>query len=328
MPKVPVAGQDHRGRLHLHVPQQRRPRAVRRHRGRARRPCRGLGRTEVADRGPGRHRQGDRAAAEQDQGQRHHRRRLVRPQAVRRPRDRGRQDLQGDGQAGPADVAPRRRAAPGPGAPDVHLADPGDVPRRPGAQLRAAPHQRRDRLQPRAAARCSPRSAAELPAGLGQPRLRRVDLRADPGAALQLRRRHPAAQRDRHPVQHRQHAQHLLTRRTHGQRAGDRPAGPGDGQGPAGVPAGVRQGQAGARRAREGRRGRQLGPVDAGRAPLRASRSTRSTRAAPPSSSRSTAVPRRSTARSARASPARGSPRRSSRSTPAWWSTRRASRRR
>ena len=62
-------------------------------------------------------------------------------------------DLQGDGQAGAADVAPRRRAAAGPGPPDVHLADPGDLPRRPGAQLRAAAHQRLDRLQPRASAR-------------------------------------------------------------------------------------------------------------------------------------------------------------------------------
>ena len=50
---------------------------------------RGLGRPEVADRRPGGHRQGDRPAADQGEGQRDHRRRLVRPQAVRRPRDRG-----------------------------------------------------------------------------------------------------------------------------------------------------------------------------------------------------------------------------------------------
>ena len=53
--------------------------------------------------------------------------------------------------------------------------------------------------------------AAQLPAGSGRPRPVAVDLHADPGAALQLRRRHPAAQRDRQAVQHRQHAQHLLT---------------------------------------------------------------------------------------------------------------------
>ena len=74
----------------------------------------------------------------QGEGQRDHRRRLVRAQAVRRPRHRGGEDLEGDGRAGEADVAPRRRAAPGPAAPDGHLADPGHDPRRPGAQLRAA----------------------------------------------------------------------------------------------------------------------------------------------------------------------------------------------
>ena len=125
----PGAGQDRRGRLHLHVPQQRRARAVRRDRRRPPRQRRGVGRPEVADRGPGRHRQGGRPAAEQGEGQRDHRRRLVRAQAVRRPRHRGGQDLQGDGQAGPADVAPRRRAPPGTRAPDGDLADPGDLPR-------------------------------------------------------------------------------------------------------------------------------------------------------------------------------------------------------
>ena len=39
-------------------------------------------------------------AAEAGDGQRDHRRRVVRPQAVRRPRHRGREDLEGDGQAG------------------------------------------------------------------------------------------------------------------------------------------------------------------------------------------------------------------------------------
>ena len=46
VPKVPVPRQDRRGRLHLHVPQQRRARAVRRHRGRARRQADGLGRPQ------------------------------------------------------------------------------------------------------------------------------------------------------------------------------------------------------------------------------------------------------------------------------------------
>ncbi len=108
---------------------------------------------KVADRRPDGHRPGDRAA--QGEGDRQRRSPVAARSATssspttpsRRP------GLQGDRQAGPADVAPRRRAAPGPGAPDVHLADPGDPPRRPGAQLRAAAHQRRDRLQPRASAR-------------------------------------------------------------------------------------------------------------------------------------------------------------------------------
>ena len=208
----PRARQDRRARRRLHVPQQRRPRAVRRDRRRALRPGRGVGRSEVADRRAGGHRQGDRTAPVEDQGQRDHRWWLVRSQALRRPRHRGRQDLQGDEEAGALDVAPRGRAPAGTGAPDVHVADPGDPPRGPGAQLRAAAHEHRDGLQPRSRgdAHLDVRRAA---CGSGQPGLRRVDLRAHPGARLQLRRGHPAAERDRHPVQHRKHAQHLLTRR-------------------------------------------------------------------------------------------------------------------
>ena len=61
--------------------------------------------------------------------------------------------------------------------PMCHLADPGDAPRRPGAQLRAAAHQRRDRLQPRPRgdAHLHRRRAAGRP---GQPGLRGVDLRS------------------------------------------------------------------------------------------------------------------------------------------------------
>ena len=184
-------------------------------------------------------------------------------------------------------------------APDGHLADPGDAPRRPGAHLRAAAHQRGDRLQPRAGrdAHLDGRRAARR---AGQPGLRGVDLPADPGAALQLRRGHPAAQRDRPRFNtgsmRNIYSPDVRTR----QRAGRRPARP---RRCARTRSPFRleflKDDAGPGSAREGRRGRQLGPDDAGRAPPRASRSTRSTRAPPPSWSRSTAVPRRSTGRSA-----------------------------
>ena len=107
--------------------------------------------------------------------------------------------------------------------------------------------------------------AAKLPAGLGNLGLRRVDLRADPGAALQLRCRHPAAQRDRHRFNTGSMRNIYSPDVRMRQRAGDRPAGPRDGQGPAGVPARVRQGRPGPCRAPEGGRGRQLGSDDAAR---------------------------------------------------------------
>ena len=68
-------------------------------------------------------------------------------------------------------------------------------------------------------------NAADLPTGLGNLGLLRDGLHAHPGGALQLRGGAADADRDRRPVQHRQHAQHLLTRRTRGRRAGRRPAG-------------------------------------------------------------------------------------------------------
>ena len=86
-----------------------------------------------------------------------------------------------------------------------------------------------------------------------------------PGAALQLRRRHAAAQRDRQPVQHRQHAQHLLARRPHRRGADHRPA---RRERWARTRCEFRReflrDERVARRARRGRRGRQLGSRDAG----------------------------------------------------------------
>ena len=51
------------------------------------------------------------------------------------------------------------------------------LPRRPGAQLRAAQHQRGHRLQPRARRDASPSMLDELPAGLGNLGFSRDDLR-------------------------------------------------------------------------------------------------------------------------------------------------------
>ena len=107
--------------------------------------------------------------------------------------------------------------------------------------------------------------AAQLPANLGGLSLSAEHLHPDPGAALRLRRRHAAAQRGGPAVQHRQHAQHLLTRRRRGERAGRRPAGADDGQGPARLPARLPQGRPHPGRSAEGRAGRRLGPQHAGR---------------------------------------------------------------
>ena len=179
--------------------------------------------------------------------------------------------------------------------------------RRRGADLRAAPHQRRDRQQPRPR-RDHHRAQRRAPGR--QDRLRPDDLRADPGGALQLRRRRPAPQRDRRAVQHRQHAQHLLPRRVRRPRARHRPAGrercgkdPYEfrreflKRRPDAAPCSSRSPRpaAGAGRCRRARR--------------RASRSTRSTRASTPAWSRSTAGRAPSSATSATPSPVPGSPR-------------------
>ncbi len=95
--------------------------------------------------------------------------------------------------------------------------------RQRGARLPAGAHQHRDRLpaRPRRADLRQGRRPADR---ARQPRLRRDDLRADPGGPLRLRCRRPDPGRDRRPVQHRQHAQHLLARRPRRRRAGRRPA--------------------------------------------------------------------------------------------------------
>ncbi len=88
--------------------------------------------------------------------------------------------------------------------------------------LRAAAHQRQDRLRPRPR-RDHHRDGRQ--AARRRHRLLADDLRADPGGALQLRGHQPAARRGRPGLQHEQHAQHLLTRRGRRPRARRRPAG-------------------------------------------------------------------------------------------------------
>ncbi len=152
---------------------------------------------------------------------------------------------------------------------------------------------------------------AALPTGLGNLGLLGDRLPAHPGAALQLRRHHAAAQRAQAgagPLQHQLRAQHLLARRGTRQRAHRRPAGrSGCNRDPvafrrAHAKSRVRQAGAGPRR-RAGR----VGQADAGR--HRAGhRDPQGVQGRDRRSSwRSTAAPRRSTGRSATPSPGHGS---------------------
>ena len=208
VPKVPLLAQDGRAELHVHVPQQRGPRAELRDRRRARRPGHDLGRPEVADRRPAGHREGARPAAGRVRvnvvtggGSFGHK--LFSDAAIEAAKI-----SQAMG-AGAADVAPRRRAPPGPACTRwctsrvraTHLA--GQVlsfEQRQTSVVTDFSHGLGEMLTS---------TAAELPAGWATGPVA-VDLRPHPGAPLQLRGRHPAAQRDRRAVQHRQHAQHLL----------------------------------------------------------------------------------------------------------------------
>ena len=300
------ARQDRRRGLHVLVPQQQLPGAQLRDRRRAHGRRRGVGRLQEPD-----HRcRGDRDDARHgpDRGEvpRHRGRRLVRPQAVLRRGHRGGPVLEGVRQAGAADVAPHRRLPGRPDPPDGHDADPGVVRRGRGADLRAAAHQRQDRLRARPR-RDHHRDGRQAPGR--RHRLLPDDLRADPGGALQLRRHQPAAQRGRPGLQHEQHAQHLLTRRGGRPRARRGPAGQEARQGPLPVPARVHQERPGPRGARQGRAGGQLGPLDAGRygAGHRAPQGVQGRERRP---RRDRLPPRRpSTGRSATGSPARASPR-------------------
>ena len=133
-------------------------------------PGRDLGRPEVADRRPGGIAEALGLPPGPGHGATSSGRRLVRPPAVLRRRARGGRDLQGDGQAGQADVAPHRRR-PRRAAPTRWRPRGSGRPTPPGgAHLRAAAHQRRDRLQPRARRDASPRMAAQAARRARQPR--------------------------------------------------------------------------------------------------------------------------------------------------------------
>ena len=244
-------------------------------------------------------------------------------------RVRGRRSLQGDGQAGQADVAPHRRLPPGPGAPDVHVAGPGDL--RSPARCSAF-EQRHTSVATdfrHGLGELLTAMAAELPAGLGNLGLRRRRSSRSPrsvpynfGAVTQLLNEVDAG------LQHRQHAQHLLARRARA------PASSWSTSSPRrwartryAVPARVPQATTASRAVLDKvAEAGELGPVDAGRhGPGHRDPQGVQGRDAP-ASSRSTAGPATVNRQSATASPARASPRPSSPSTSACRSTRAASR--
>ena len=287
--------------------------AVRRHRRRPRRPAptvwAGLKSPIVAQQ---RHRQGARPAARPGDGQRRHRRRLLRaPSCSSTPRSRPRRsprrwasrcklmwhraDEPASGR-GCTRWAPRRVQA--------TYARPG----RCSPSSSATPAWRPTSAT--GSARCITAKAADLPGGLGNQGFAETIFALTQEVPYDFGAVTPDAHRDRRPLQHRLHAQHLLTRRPR------RPASWSSTSSPrrwawtryefrlefvkrrrASSPRSTRSPRSatGAARCRPARR--------------RASRSTRSTRASPRASSRSTAARRPSTGRSARPSPGRGSPR-------------------
>ena len=257
------AHQSARPDVHVLLPAGRSARDQLRRRRRQGRQRRGLVEPEVADLGPGAARDDPRHAGLEHQGPRGPGRRLVRAPPVQRRRVRGGGGLAEAGQAGEADVASHRQLPPGPLAPDVDQPRADRTRRRQRRELRPASHQRRDGLLD-GLRRAVDRDARD--ASRGQlAGLLADDLHPHPERAVQLRRGHAAAERGlrvRH-VQHRQRPQHLQPQRVHGDRADGRPGGQGDGPGPLQVPPLVRARRPHARGARQGRPGRELGPLDA-----------------------------------------------------------------
>ena len=217
---------------------------------------------------------------EQRHGPRHPGRRLVRAPPVLRRRVRGGGDLAEARQAGQADVAPHRQLPPGPRAPDVHLARADQLLRRQRPQPSTSDTRASRPTSRMGFGEILSATLATQPTGnLGYSEAR---LHPHPERALQLRRRHAAAQRDlrlQH-VQHRQRSQHLQPECEHRDRADGRP-------GRRARWARTRTSSA----ARSSATARlqavldkvaqvgQLGPVDGARARRRESPSTRSTRA-------------------------------------------------
>ena len=198
-------------------------------------PRRDLVEPEGADRRAAGHRQPARPAGGRGQGARDHRRRLVRPAPVPRRGRRGRGDLAEDGQAGQAVVVPHRQLPAGPHASDVR--SPASAPPTWLGNVLTY-EQRHTSVETdfgHGLGEMITSTAAELPVG-GNLTFAETIFALTQSVAVQLRRHHPAAQRDPAEVQHRQHAQHLLAERGVRARSCGRPAGREDGQGPGGVP--------------------------------------------------------------------------------------------
>ena len=262
---------------------------------------------EVADLGPGAARARSRAAGRQRDGARDRGRRFVRPPPVRRRRVRGRRDLQGDGQAGQADVAPHRQLPPGPRAPDVHLARA----RSPTWPTTSWPSTSATPAWPptsaTGSASCCRRQVANLPEGnfLGYSQsifTLTANVPYNFGAVTQLlnevydddARSTPASVRNIYSPEVTTAKELMVDQVAKAM-----------GQDPYAVPPRVRERRPHEGRARRGRQGGELGPRRCRPGRRRASPSTTSTRASRPASSRSTAGRRRSTGRSRTATPAR-----------------------
>ena len=139
-----LPGDVHRGYVHLPFPSRRPARDQLRDRRRAQRRDRVLGVHEDPDLGQGADRPREpRPPARQREGARRAGRRLVRASPLRRRRLRGRCRIEGDGQAGEADVAPHRQLPSGPRSPDGDLARTDRALGRQGARPRSATHERR-----------------------------------------------------------------------------------------------------------------------------------------------------------------------------------------
>ena len=214
-------------------------------------------------------------------------RRVVRPPPVLRPGHRGRPGVEGDRPSGQADVDPQRRHAPRPHAPGQPPQGPRHPPARQRAHLRAPHGDPAGRLLATASARRSPRSGFDSRAAASRPR---ACSHLTPEGALRLRGRDPAADRRRRSRSRpAAGARSTPGRPRWSTRSWSTRSPARCGQDPVAFRRQKLSVGAGPGRARPGRQRRPVGPDRCRPAPRRASRSTRSTSASSPTSSRSTA---------------------------------------